>query len=171
MADTLPTDAAPPPSELAEDATRVLLPEVSPLPKPPSKYTVAGHPTGRVDAQDIVTGADVLAGLRRSRRIAGHLDSWSFALLRRNPQPTDADILHEAFQGIAKHGPCVKLLAKQDIAREVSTLAKDRTDPPVREALDALKVPLMRSWRLDSHSGWMCLHVRVHYVRRRGHRA
>ncbi|WP_233587532.1 2Fe-2S iron-sulfur cluster-binding protein [Corallococcus sp. CA049B] len=90
MADTLPTDAAPPPSELAEDATRVLLPGVSPLPKPPSKYTVAGHPTGRVDARDIVTGADVLAGLRRSRRIAGYLDSWFFALLRRNPQPTDA---------------------------------------------------------------------------------
>lgn len=79
------------------------------------------------------------------------------------------DILHEAFQGIAKHGPCVKLLAKKDIAREVSTLAeryptlpfylrpgesmtwedaaktctlaKDRTDPSVREVLDALKVP------------------------------
>ncbi|MBZ4376255.1 molybdopterin cofactor-binding domain-containing protein [Corallococcus sp. AS-1-6] len=43
--------------ELAEDAARVLLPEVSPLPKPPSQYTVVGQPTGRVDARDIVTGA------------------------------------------------------------------------------------------------------------------
>jgi isoquinoline 1-oxidoreductase beta subunit len=43
--------------ELAQDAARVLLPEVSPLPKNPSAYTVVGQPTGRIDARDIVTGA------------------------------------------------------------------------------------------------------------------
>ncbi|MDY7232896.1 xanthine dehydrogenase family protein molybdopterin-binding subunit [Hyalangium rubrum] len=43
--------------ELAEEAARVLLPEVLPLPKDPSEYTVVGQPTGRLDARDIVTGA------------------------------------------------------------------------------------------------------------------
>jgi isoquinoline 1-oxidoreductase subunit beta len=41
---------------LAEDAAKVLLPGVLPLPKPASRYTVVGKPTGRVDARDIVTG-------------------------------------------------------------------------------------------------------------------
>ncbi|RKH18962.1 xanthine dehydrogenase family protein molybdopterin-binding subunit [Corallococcus sp. CA047B] len=42
--------------ELAGEAARVLLPEVLPLPKSPSQYTLVGQPTGRIDARDIVTG-------------------------------------------------------------------------------------------------------------------
>ena len=43
--------------ELAQEAARVLIPEVPPLPKPPSTYQVVGRPTGRLDARDMVTGA------------------------------------------------------------------------------------------------------------------
>ncbi|TSC32894.1 xanthine dehydrogenase family protein molybdopterin-binding subunit [Corallococcus sp. Z5C101001] len=43
--------------ELVEAAACVLLPEVLPVPKPPSQYTLVGRPTGRIDARDIVTGA------------------------------------------------------------------------------------------------------------------
>jgi isoquinoline 1-oxidoreductase beta subunit len=43
--------------ELAQEAAAVVLPEVLPLPKSPSAYTVVGQPTGRLDARDIVTGA------------------------------------------------------------------------------------------------------------------
>jgi isoquinoline 1-oxidoreductase beta subunit len=43
--------------ELAQEAARVLIPEVLPLPKPPSTYQVVGRPTGRLDARDMVTGA------------------------------------------------------------------------------------------------------------------
>jgi isoquinoline 1-oxidoreductase beta subunit len=43
--------------ELAQAAAGVLIPEVSPLPKSPSQYTVVGQPTGRIDARAIVTGA------------------------------------------------------------------------------------------------------------------
>ncbi len=43
--------------ELAQDAARVVLPEISPVPKDPSTYKVVGQPTGRLDARDIVTGA------------------------------------------------------------------------------------------------------------------
>jgi isoquinoline 1-oxidoreductase beta subunit len=43
--------------ELAQEAAGVVLPEVLPLPKSPSAYTVVGQPTGRIDSRDIVTGA------------------------------------------------------------------------------------------------------------------
>lgn len=43
-------------AELAEDAARVVVPLVSVAPKSPSQFTVVGTPTGRIDAEAIVTG-------------------------------------------------------------------------------------------------------------------
>ncbi len=43
--------------DLSKEAAGVLVPEVPPLPKDPSAYTLVGQPRGRIDARSIVTGA------------------------------------------------------------------------------------------------------------------
>ncbi|NOJ92392.1 (2Fe-2S)-binding protein [Corallococcus coralloides] len=43
--------------------------------------------------------------------MAGYLDSWFFALLRRNPQPTDADIDAAMSDNVCRCGTYVRIRA------------------------------------------------------------
>ncbi|WP_394827391.1 molybdopterin cofactor-binding domain-containing protein [Pendulispora albinea] len=143
---------------LSAAASRIVLPAISPAPKDPSKFTVIGEPTTRIDAREIVTGnakytmdLDVPGAMptvvARPPTIKGTVASFDASAARGmpgvlaiTPIPTGiavtAETFHQAFMArdalrITWNDGPIAALSDADITRKLTSALLPLAVPPV----------------------------------------